>query len=241
MIIEIHLCGPGGDVRRQQLARLLNELMQDNCYVINAMLNAGQHVADTVVELDLDYDPAQGDDKSSHHQPFYGLRKMVKLGTFRCGDASAYEAAVMKTKYGIPAQVEVVPQGDNDYHGIYVTPFGPTDPTKNWIRHWEAKSHHQTISLPTDGLVPIEQLPMCSIENGRVECSDTEDLTGCCVTPGGFWRCPEDNLLNGMDADVRDRRSRDGKHWAVVGDDRTSVPVCPIPNNRGSNRSGGRR
>jgi hypothetical protein len=234
VIVEIHLCGPDGDVRRQQLARLLNELKQDNCYVINAMLNDGLEVADTVIDLDLDYDPAQGEAKSNDRQPFYGLRKMVELGTFRCGDAAAYEAAVMETKYGIPSQVHVVPQGRSDFHGIYLTPDGPVDPTANWLRHQLSRNHRQSINprRPTDGLRPVEQFPMCSITDGIVECTVVEDPTGCCVSPSGRWNCPADHPLHGQDADVRARKSRDGRHWALVGPEKTTVPVCPTRGRR---------
>jgi hypothetical protein len=230
MIVELHLCGPGGDVRRQQLARLLNELKQDNCCVINAMLNAGESVPDTVIELGLDYDPAQGVAKQSERQPFYGMRKMVELGTFRCGDASAYEAAVLETKYGIPTMVLVVPQGKIEFHGIFVTSTEVVDPTENWLRHWEARMHPQSVNpwkSPAAGLRPVEQLPMCSIENGQVECTGMDDHTGCCVTRSGRWRCPQDHPLHGVDAEVKARRTRGGKHWALVGPDRIPVPVCP--------------
>jgi len=229
MLVEMHLCGPDGDVRRQQLTRLLNELKRDNCYLINAMLNAGQHVPDTVIELGLDYDPAQGAEKESQRQPFYGMREMVKIGTFRCGDASAYEAAVLETKYGVPTMVLVVPQGEFEYHGIYVTDQGAIDPTENWLRHWEGKTGNgaRPVENPANGLEPVEQNPMCMITNGKVECTGLPDNSGCCVGPNGKWQCPEDHALDGMDADVKKFRRRGKKRWALVGADRTPVPVCP--------------
>lgn len=232
MIVETHLCGPEGDVRRQQLARFLNELKLDNAYVINAMLNDGQHVADSVIELGLDYDPKGGTPEgNSPRQRFYGFRKMMELGTFRCGDASAYEAAVMEIKYGIPTMVLVVPQGNTEYHGIYVTSTGAVDPTENWLRYWEARMAQRTpkVSNPAEGLKQVEQLPMCRIDNGKVECTGLEDHTGCCVGADGRWRCPDSHPLHGKDADVRRYQKRGKQRWAIVGDDKVPVPVCPRP------------
>lgn len=232
MIVELHLCGPVGDVRRQQLTRLLNELKRDNAYVINAMLNAGQHVADTVIELGLDYDPAGGTPEAeTQRQRFFGMREMVESGTFRCGEASAYEAAVMETKYGIPTMVLCVPQGATEYHGIYVTEDGAVDPTENWLRYWEAMEKQRSVKFPNPakGRAQVEQLPMCRIDNGKVECTGLEDHTGCCVGSDGRWRCPDNHPLHGKDADVRRYRSRQGQRWALVGTDRVPVPVCPSP------------
>lgn len=231
MLVELHLCGPEGDVRRQQLTRLLNELKRDNVYVINAMLNAGQHVADTVIELGLDYDPAQGREKASERQPFYGMRKMVELRTFRCGDASAYEAAVLESKYGVPTQVLVVPQGSAEFHGIYVTPEGPVDPTENWLRYWEARTHPQGVSRPpvdpVKGREPVEPVSMCHIDGGKVQCTDEDDASACCVDPRGRWNCPDHHPLHGSSADVQARRSKDGQRWALVGPNKIPVPLCP--------------
>lgn len=227
MIIEMHMCGPGGDFRRQQLTRLLNELKRDNQYVINAMLNAGQHVPDTVIELGLDYEPATGLDKESRRQPFYGMRDMIEEGTFRCGDGSAYEAAVMEEKYGIPSMVIVVPQGDSDYHGLFVTPDGPIDVVENWLRYWEARIAQRSAPIPKVEAPQVEVNAVCRIDGGRVECDAVEDTSSCCVDRHGNWRCPGDHPLHGRDADVRTYRRRGGQRWALVGSKHTPVPVCP--------------
>lgn len=224
MIIELHLCGPAGDVRRQQLTRILNELKEDNCFVIEAMINAGRHVPDTVIELGLNYEPARGAAKFNDRQPFYGMRKMIELGTFRCGDASAYEAAVMETKYGIPSMVLVVPQDTDDFHGVYVTDDGEAiDPTANWLEFQKSS----VLPKSTRQLREVEQGSYCEITNGKVKCSGLEDHSGCCVTSSGHWSCPDGHPLNGVKADLRGRRTKGGQSWALVGPNRTTVPVCP--------------
>jgi len=221
------MCGPVGDIRRQQLTRLLNDLKRDNQYVINAMLNAGQHVADTVIELNLEYEPATGLDKISERQPFYGLAGMLEQGTFRCGDGSAYEAAVMEEKYGIPSMVVVVPQGDSQYHGLYVTPDGPIDVVENWLRYWEARVAQRPADIPKVDAPPAKVNAACRIDGGRVTCDAEEDTSSCCVDWSGRWRCPGDHPLHGRDANVRAYKRRGAQRWALVGGDRIPVPVCP--------------
>lgn len=133
MVITLHLCGPPGEATRRELAQILNILKEDNRLVIQAMLKAGHHVPDTVIDLGLEYRPPIGEEIHTPHQGFYCMADMVERGTFSCGDAAAYEAAVQEEKYGIPTEVIVVPQGESEYHALYVSPSGPVDPTENWL------------------------------------------------------------------------------------------------------------
>ncbi len=134
MRITMNLCGPPGEATRRELAKLLNVLKEDNRLVINAMLNAGHDVPDTVWELGLRYTPPTPDEANTPNQHFYCFADMIENEWFSCGDAAAYEAAVQEEKYGVPTEVLVVPQGSYEYHAIYVGPAGPVDPTENWLQ-----------------------------------------------------------------------------------------------------------
>src|SRR5690554_615484 len=106
MRVTLHMCGPQGEALRQQLSNVLNTLKMDNRYVINAMLNSGSDVPDTVIDAGLDYVPSRHR-KTRDGDPvldFYGMRRMFASGTFSCADAAAYEAAVLEEKYGIPTE-----------------------------------------------------------------------------------------------------------------------------------------
>lgn len=133
MRVTLNLCGPPGEATRRELGRLLNVLKEDNRLVINAMLNAGYMVPDTVTELGLTYTPPTPDEATTPSQQFYCMADMIENGWFSCGDAAAYEAAVQEEKYGVQTEVLVVPQGSFEYHAIYVGPNGPVDPTENWL------------------------------------------------------------------------------------------------------------
>ena len=134
MIIELHLCAPPGEARRRVLTALLNICKDDNRLIINAMMRSGFDVPETMEDLGLQYQPPSGGELQTPRQPFYSLLDLLENGTFSCGDAAAYEAAVKEEKYGQQTQCICVAQGDNEYHAIYVTAEGPVDPTENWLR-----------------------------------------------------------------------------------------------------------
>lgn len=229
MQVTLHLCGPLGDALRQQLERTLEILKDDNACVINAMINEGMDVPDTMIDMGLTYQPASGGNKLSANQDFYGMSDMLNRGTFSCGDAAAYEAAVMQVKYGIPTRIVVVPQGQTDFHALYVTSSGPVDPTENWLAYSNGRARLRSARrLAVEGLEPVEVGPTCQIVPGTniVECTKIEGYDSSpCVDSRGRWRCP-DSDLHGQPADVRQYRRRDGVRWALVGPDRTPVPVC---------------
>lgn len=135
MIIELHLCAPPGEARRRILTAILNLCKDDNRLLVNAMMRSGFDVPDTVEELGLRYVPPSEDEAATSKQPFYCLLDMLERGTFSCGDAAAWEAAVQEEKYGRPTHCLCVAQGDNEYHAIYVTADGPVDPTENWLHN----------------------------------------------------------------------------------------------------------
>ena len=233
MIVTLHMCGPEGEVLRRQLAEALNMLKDDNRYVINAMLNSGEHVPDTVIDADLDYEPSQHM-KAVHGEPtqeFFGMKRMFEMGTFSCGDAAAYEAAVQEEKYGVPTEVIVTPTtGDSDYHALYVTPEDVVDPTENWFRYWAAQ-----IGLEQKPLVTPKRSSKssaadlnasCEIVNGRVAChSDAGD--GCCVdVDRGVLTCGNANL-SGQRVEIDEvfTSPYTDQRWARTKDG-MFVPVC---------------
>lgn len=140
MRVTLNLCGPPGEATRRELAELLNVLKEDNRLVINAMLNAGHDIPDTVWELGLRYSPPTPEEANTPNQQFYCLADMVENGWFSCGDAAAFEAAVLEEKYGFVTEVLVVPQGAYEYHAVYAwgSPLtdegGVLDPTEHWLQ-----------------------------------------------------------------------------------------------------------
>lgn len=229
MLISLHLCGPHGDALRQQLERSLEILKDDNICSITAMLNAGIEVRDTVIDLGLTYEPADGPERVSAVQNFYGMADMIERTTFSCGDAAAYEAAVMQAKYGIPASILIAPQGGNDYHALYVTMNGTVDPTEEWIEHWNARASLRTprrrsmLALPEAN--PSQSCKLIPGTNS-VECSQIDGYDGCCVDVDGDWNCPSNPGVHGRTADIQSFKAKDGKRWALIGPRRNPVPVC---------------
>jgi hypothetical protein len=228
MIVTLHLCGPEGEALRQQLANALNTVKRDNRYVINAMLNSGIDVPDTV--LDLNYVPSRHSWlRGQPTQEIFGMRAMFDSGEFSCGDAAAYEAAVQEEKYGIPTEVLCVPTtSDADYHGIYVTPDDVVDPTENWLRYWE-----QSLGLPSEDPLPIHtsrrSAPVenlgasCEIVGGKVQCSVAD--APCCVdAEAGVWRCPDPDL-NGRPVKLAKIFEGKNQRWARTVDG-VFVPLC---------------
>ncbi len=148
MILELHMSAPGGEALRRMITSVLNVLKDDNRLVIAALLNAGTHVPDTITELGLQYKPPGPEEALTPTQDIHGLLSMVGRGTFSCGDAAAYEAAVQEEKYGHRCACSCVAQGSNAYHAIYFGPKGPVDPTENWLRHY-AKANNISMTAAT--------------------------------------------------------------------------------------------
>lgn len=238
MIFTFYMCGPQGEALRQQMTNALNMLKRDNRYVINAMLNSGVHVPDTVIEADLNYVPSRHEWTTSGEprQTLYGMKAMFDSGEFSCGDAAAYEAAVQEEKYGIPTECIGVPTyNDDDYHGIYVTPYDVVDPTENWLRYWETSLGIRSDDASLRYLQQQKKLPKnkaeslgasCQIVDGRVSC-EVESSTSCCVDlDAGVWRCP-DPELNGRSVKISEvfRGQKSNQRWARTADG-VFVPVC---------------
>jgi hypothetical protein len=180
MIVRMHLCMPEGDAIRSRFGEILEVVKRDNKTVIAAMLYEGIDVPDTVGELGLVYVPEQHRLDASGHPVLdvYGMRDMIARGTFSCGCAAAYEAAVIEEKYGVPTQCLSVAQGDDDFHGIFVTADSVVDPTANYLQHRRT---------PIPNVRDMVAGQACWIEDGRVIC-DEEDR--CCVDERGVWTCP---------------------------------------------------
>lgn len=207
---------PQGDAMRARFGDLMELVKRDNRGVIAAMLADRIEVPDTVGDLGLRYDPERKR-SDSHGQPImsiYGLRDMVSRGTFSCGDAAAYEAAVLEEKYGIRTLCIAVPQGEDELHGIFVIEDGAVDPTANFLsktRSVMPQIHHAQV-----------ERSQCSIEHGRVICFE-EDR--CSVEEDGTWNCPDIPGLTGRRVALGPvRRTRTGQAWARTSDG-SVVPV----------------
>lgn len=134
MDVRLHLCGPKGDGSRLLWDRLLEIVQQDNEYVVQAMLRAGQRVPDSVEELGIPYRDDVRLDPNSTHQELHGLRAMLERRSFSCGDAAPFEAAVLKVKYGIPAHAfSQFGTHEGWWHGVYRTPQGVVDPIARFL------------------------------------------------------------------------------------------------------------
>lgn len=198
MIATLHLCGPDGEVLRQQLSAMLNLLKQDNRYVINAMLNSGLDVPDTVIEAGLEYIPSRHQQSSNGEpmQVYYGMRSMFDSGTFSCAEGAALEAAVMEEKYGVPTECVAVAFDDGNHHAIYVTSDGAVDPTENYLRYWESQTGSgvaQVLPTKLKRQRPRDSGPSCQIVDGRVDC-DVDNAGACVDIERRRWYAPNSQL-----------------------------------------------
>jgi hypothetical protein len=217
MIVSCHMCMPEGDAMRARFGDLMEMLKRDNRAVIAAMLADGIDVPDTVGDLGLRYVPAPHR-KDEHAQPImelYGLHDMVTRGTFSCGDAVAFESAVLEEKYRTPTLCIAVAQGDEDMHAVFVTVDDVIDPTANFKakRRWRPPHVSKRDRLAGSA---------CTIEDGRVVCVE-EDV--CAVDEDGRWHCPPMPQLSGRIAQIGEiRSSANGGMWARTADGAV-VPV----------------
>lgn len=224
MIVTLHLCAPQGEVLRQQLSNILNQLKEDNRYVINAMLRSGLKVPDTVIEAGLDYVPSrhQKNVQGEPIQVYYGMKSMFDSRTFSCAEAAAFESAVLEEKYGEPTECVSVALGRGDHHAIFVTQDGEVDPTENYLRYWEQKTGlgNAPLRIPRRSKNPRTRLgAVCEIIDGRVAC-DVAGSGSCVDAKRGVWKS-KDRKLNGKRANIVDT----GKGWART---KTGVfvPTC---------------
>ncbi len=204
MIVTCHLCMPEGDAMRSRFGDLMEIFKKDNRAVIAAMRADGTDVPDTVGDLGLQYLPELH--KADGYGPvmdIYGLRSMVDRGTFSCGDAAAFEAAILEEKYGVPTLCIAVSQGDDDLHAIFVTADSIVDPVAN-----NQAGRRSKIPTPRRPLAGSE----CVIEDGRVVCVEED---ACAVGEDGVWRCPALPGLTGRRASIGEiERSPNGQAWA---------------------------
>jgi hypothetical protein len=155
VILTLHLHGPPGEATRRLVSKALEAVRQDNIYVVEAMLNSGYDVPDTMWDLGVAYDPpspnrpvfddygnliAVVDEVNTPTQDFWGLLDIIERGRFSCGDGAAAEAAIMQVKHGVPTRCECVAQGGYEYHAIFFGPDGPVDPSERWL---EAQARSQ--------------------------------------------------------------------------------------------------
>jgi len=136
VIIRQHFCAPPGEATRRIITQLLNVQKDDNRLLLSALMANKVDIPDTMWDLGLRYEPPAGAELNSPQQDFYSLIDLLDQGTFSCGDAAAYEAAVQEEKYGKPCFCMCVAQGSNEYHAIYVSTTGPVDPTENWLKKY---------------------------------------------------------------------------------------------------------
>lgn len=215
MIVTLKLCVPEGDAMRQTFEELMETTKRDNRRVIRAMLNAGQHVPDTVGELGLRYVPEvhRVDAERRPIMTARGMRDMVNEGIFSCFDAASFEAAVMEEKYQVPTACVAVFQTDDYLHGLFVTCEDVVDPTANYLAQRRPK-----IPRPS---VPVEG-SACIIENGRVVCVEDDE---CSVDESGVWHCPSVPGLSGRRIQIGRIETTPGGHaWARTPDGAV-VPV----------------
>ncbi len=166
MIVGLHLHGPPGEATRRLVSDMLEIVRQDNIYVVQAMLDAGIEVPDTMWEMGLVYDPPNPnrpvydhygnvidvvDEVNTPKQNFYGISDMIENGTFSCGDGAAAEAAIATVKYGVKTRCECVAQGGYEYHAIFITPDGPVDPSEHWLKMFEISQGRQRSHSATNG------------------------------------------------------------------------------------------
>lgn len=207
MIVTLHMCMPEGDAMRSRFGDLMELLKRDNRAVIAAMLAEGIDVPDTVGDLGLQYvgETHCLDGRGQPVMAIYGLRDMVDRGTWSCGDAAAYEAAVVEEKYGIPTLCLAVAQGDDDLHAVFVTPDNVVDPLANYLtgQRWKIRQPKKRISSTA-----------CVIEDGRVVCQENDV---CAVDENGVWYCPAVPGLTGRRSKIGSvRRTSNGQAWATT-------------------------
>lgn len=210
MRVTLHLCMPRGQTMREQFSRLMNEVKHDNRRVIRAMLAEGIPVSDTVGELKLRYVPAEHrtDADGEPLMDIYGIRMMIDTGEFSCGDAAAYEAAVLEEKYGIAAHCMAVAQGDDDMHGVFATSERVVDPTLNFLQGRRMDSRVKK--------APRTVKPnACTIQDGRVVCDEVE---ACTIDERGVWSCPVLPGLSGRREPNVKIEGRGNSRWGVARD-----------------------
>lgn len=205
MIVTVNLCMPEGDAMRQRFAEFMELLKRDNRAVIAAMRASGTEVPDTIGELGLQYVP-ETNRTDAYGQPvmqLYGLHDMVERGTWSCGDGVAFEAAVLEEKYGVPTLCIAVSQGDDNLHGVFVTPEDVVDPLANY---------RSGRSTPVPRRSKNVEGSACRIEDGRVICVESD---ACAVDENGRWVCPRLPGLSGRRAAIGQiYRTPNGQAWA---------------------------
>lgn len=134
MDLRLHICGPKGDGTRLLLDRALQILQMDNEFVVQAMLRAGLVVPDCMEQLGLPYRDDTMLDPHTDRQEFRGFRQMLEYGSWSCGEGAAFEAAVLRVKYVIPAHsFAEFGKGDGKWHSVYRTPEGVVDPVFRFL------------------------------------------------------------------------------------------------------------
>lgn len=222
MIVTAHLCMPPGEPMRQSWTRLANLVREDNRYVIASMLADGRPIPDRIEDWGLRYVP-EVHRRLPNGEPAldaYGIRALQARGTYSCLDACALEASIINEKYGSWAYCQSVAQGDDDYHGVYITRWGAMDPVARVL----GNGGGPIVDLHN---APAELNPTsCQIVNGHVLCEPQPDV--CAVDESGRWYCPVIPELDGTREPIGPvRTNRYGSRWATSRFG-AAVPVMPV-------------
>jgi hypothetical protein len=212
--VIMDLCVPEGQAMRQQFSSLMNELKRDNRRVVAAMMREGMEIPDTVADLGIQYVPAQQQIDPQTGEPlmhFRGMRAMLDDGIFSCGDAAAFEAAVLEEKYRILANCLAVPQGGDDNHAVIVTAKRTIDPVANFLSGRQDPIYADLNPMPQ----------ACVIEDGRVVCFEEP---ACYVEPGGKWICPTVPGVTGRKETITRIFGHGTDRWAKT----TTGAVVPV-------------
>lgn len=229
MKIELHITAPRGDALRQMLLSAINIVKNNNRMLINAMLRSGQDVPDTVYELGLTYVPnSQASEPGT--QVVKGYAAMLETGSFSCDSASAWEAAVLEEKYGVPAVILLSEQNDTGLlHAVYMTSSGAFDPVQQWRQQQRGRDNHISEAI-SRSMGDVESVGQCEIGgDGVMSCTSRETENSCILQSNGQWLCPQGHPAHGSKADVRGVVwTREGRGYAEVGERRVRVPYRSV-------------
>ena len=130
MRILISLSGIDGTNLGRVFGAAVNTLCADNEAYLTAVEEEGTSIPDTVRELGTQYRPW----KPSSDVQFRSIDEMLEHSAFACGDAAAYECAVLRVKYGIDAHCFVKRANGNIWHALVMCPNGRVyGPPQNFL------------------------------------------------------------------------------------------------------------
>lgn len=157
-----------GDTIAVVLADALRSLIANNEVYLRAMQTEGQSLVDVVGQLPVRYRAWA----PSERVVFRGYESMMLDRAWACGDAAAYEAAVLRVKYGVDAQPLIKRVSNELWHAMLRLPDGSEyDPTKN--------------ALEGNRNFPLRVLRLAKpVKNPNVACTKRADGTISCALRG---------------------------------------------------------